>query len=140
MFGRRILVLVAVLMGLTALAASLAPAPRTLRQTPPAASTATPAPAPAAPASSPDTVTASLAAGPRARPRVVRAREGDIVQLDVSGNVVDTVVIPGLAVAVPIDPASPAQLQLFADAPGRYPISLLDSGRRLGVLRVSASS
>jgi hypothetical protein len=139
MFGRRILVLVAVLMGLTALAASLAPPPQRLRQGPrPPAATGTPTPATAAPAGTPGTVSASLRAG-RDPGQVVRAREGDIVELDVSGDVVDTVVIPGLALAEPIDPTSPAQIELFADEPGRYPIRLLDSGRRLGVLRVSAS-
>lgn len=141
MFGRRLLVLVAVLMGLTALAASLAPPPTS---GPGARPTASPSPGPpgaagaAPPASRPGaTVTARLSAAPAASPRQVDARRGDLVNLTVSGNVIDTVSIPGLSVLEPIDPESPAQLQLFADTPGRFPIRLLDSGRLLGTLRIS---
>jgi hypothetical protein len=140
MFGRRILVLVAVLMGLTALAASLAPPPQSVRraQRPPA-STPEAAPALAAPTGSPGTVTATLSADP-GPVRTIRAARGDTVQLDVSGDVVDTVVIPALGVAEPLSPGSPAQLELYADAPGRYAISLLESGRTVGALRISAAS
>ena len=138
MFGRRILVLVAVLMGLTALAASLAPPPESIRRgratpTPTPARTATPAPGAAATAS--DSVSARLRAG--GRPRTITAAQGDTVQIDVTGDVLDTVVIPGLAIAEPIDPESPAHVELYADAAGRYPIGLLDAGRRIGWLRIT---
>jgi hypothetical protein len=140
MLGRRLLVLVVVLMGLTALAASLAPPPERphgTRATP----TATPAPsASAAPAPAPQqegTVTARLSAARGAVPRDVTAALGDIVQLVVSGDVVDTVSIPGEAVLEPIDPDSPARVELYADTAGSYPIRLLDTGRRIGTLRIS---
>jgi hypothetical protein len=139
MFGRRILVLVAVLMGLTALAASLAPPPPAGRQgaieggpSP----TATPSAA-AAPPGDGATVSARLSAGTPAGPREVSAVRGDLVNLTVSGNVIDTVAIGGLPVLEPIAPDSPARVELYADKAGRFPIRLLDAGRRIGTLQVS---
>jgi hypothetical protein len=145
MFGRRILVLVAVLMGLTALAASLAPPPESVRR-PDAPATRSPGPgatsAPQAePAPAPNlrarTVTAHLYADRGIAPGRVTAAEGDTVQLQITGDVIDTVAIDGLAVMEPIDPDSPVQLELFADTPGRYPIRLLDADRRIGALRIT---
>jgi plastocyanin len=137
MFGRRILVLVAVLMGLTALAASLSPPPESLRQgrrTPAASPSPGVTPAPSAAAGR--TVAAHFAAAAR-QPQRITAAVGDTVDLTVTGDVLDTVVIPGLAVSEPVDRYSPAQVQLYADTPGRYPVRLLDAGRRIGVLRIT---
>jgi hypothetical protein len=61
---------------------------------------------------------------------------GDVVDLTITGDVIDTVSIPGLALTEPIAPDSPAQFNAFAFQPGSFPITLLDSGRRIGVLRV----
>jgi hypothetical protein len=142
MFARRLLVLVAVLMGLTALAASLSPPPGRDGRTPleTATPTATPAaPAPAASAAPPagEAVRARISASRASVPRDVRATEGELVDLVVSGDVVDTVAIDGLAVLEPIDPDSPVRVELYADRPGRFPIRLLDAGRRIGTLLVS---
>ena len=106
MFGRRILVLVAVLMGLTALAASLTPPPQPV----PRNRTATgPIPTPQAaepqPVAAARTVTARLSE--KGRPRTITARTGDMIELDVSGNTPDTVVIDDLAVSEPVAPDSP---------------------------------
>jgi hypothetical protein len=138
-FGRRILVLVAVLMGLTALAASLTPPPQPTQRNPAATG---PTPTPQAiepqPATAPRTVSARLSeAGP---PRTVSARTGDTIELDVSGSTPDTVVIDDLAVSEPVDPDSPAQVEIYADMPGSYPVLLLDSRRRIGALRITRSS
>jgi hypothetical protein len=141
MFGRRIVILVAVLMGLTALAASVAPPPDPTRRD--RAATPTPSPTPEPPA--PDTavsgvVSARLEVGPPGeRLTRVRAREGNTVVLDVSGDVVDAVVVGDLPVIEAIDPDSPAHLEVVVDAPGRYPIRLLDADREIGVLDVAAS-
>jgi hypothetical protein len=40
----------------------------------------------------------------------------------------------------PIDPASPAQIQLYAATAGVYPIRLLGSGQPIGVLQISPAS
>jgi hypothetical protein len=139
MFGRRLLILVAVLMGLTALAASLAPPPPEGGRGQPGAS---PSPAPPAaatpvPGDGGGTVTASISASGSAIPRKVTAVRGDLVDLTVSGDVIDTVSIARLGVLEPMDPGSPALVQLYADTPGRFPIRLLDAGRQIGTLLIS---
>jgi hypothetical protein len=140
MFGRRLLVLVAILMGLTALAASLAPPPPEGRQ---GQSERRPSPAPPAgatgapPIDGGGTVTAHLSAAPSAPPREVTAAHGDLVDLTVSGDVIDTVAISGMAVLEPMDPDSPARVELYADTPGRFPIRLVDGDRRIGTLLVT---
>jgi hypothetical protein len=141
MFGRRLAILVVVLMGLTALAASISPPPQPLPRE--ATSTPAPSPSPAATAT-PDpavsgVVVARMEIGPPGSPLArVRARAGETVMLEVSGDVVDAVGVGHLPVIEPIDPDSPAQLQIVTDAPGRYPVRLLDQGREIGVLDVSA--
>ena len=132
MYGRRLVIVVAIVMGLMALAASVAPPPQ---QHIDRGAGATPSPTAEPPSAGTGDVTARLQIGAAAPP--VRARVGQNVSLDVSGDVVDTVVIPGLGVLEPIDPASPAQIQLYASAAGRYPIRLLGSGRPVGVLEIS---
>jgi hypothetical protein len=138
-FGRRILVLVVVLMGLTALAASLTPPPQSLRRGgQPPSTAATPEAAQPAPTPAARSVTARLSAD--GRPRRIHARTGDTVTLDISAGAPDTVVIDDLAVSEPVDPDSPAHVELYADTAGRFPIVLLGSGRRIGALQVTSSS
>jgi hypothetical protein len=141
MFARRLLVLVAVLMGLTALAATLSPPPDRIGRGSTATATPTPAP-PAAPAATAPgraggVVRARISASRASVPRVVRAARDELVELVVAGDVVDTVAIDGLAVLEPIDPDSPARVELYADRAGEFPIRLLGAGRQIGTLRVS---
>jgi hypothetical protein len=139
MFGRRLVILVAVLMGLTALAASLTPPPQSLRRgAQPPRPAATPKATELAPAPAARTVTARLSAD--RRPRRISAHTGDTVTLDITAGAPDTVVIDDLSVSEPVDPASPAHVELYADTAGRFPILLLDSGRRIGTLRITGSS
>jgi hypothetical protein len=140
MFGRRLVILVAVLMGLTALAASVAPPPETARRD----RSASPTPAPTPSEAPPDravtgVVSARIEVGPDGgRPARVRARAGNTVVLDVTGDAVDAVVVDDLPVIEAIDPDTPAHLELQAPGPGRYPIKLLDADRQIGVLDVAA--
>jgi hypothetical protein len=139
MFGRRILVLVAVLMGLTALAASLTPPPQPQQRGGRAVSPSpTPVVAEPGPAAAARTVSARFSAD--GSPRRIDARTGDTIVLDVSAAEPDTVVIDDLAVSEPVDAESPAHVEIYADAPGRYPIELLDAGRRIGAVRITRSS
>jgi len=140
MLGRRLLVLMAVLLGLTALAAALAPRPTVTPQRGPL--TASPTPQPSASSPAPDasrvvtrTVDASVDAGRR---NVVRARAGDTIRLAVSGDILDAVELEGLDEIEPVEPGSPARFEFLADAPGRYPITLLDADRRVGMLDIRA--
>lgn len=129
MLARRLLILLAVLMGLTALAAGVAPR-RTL---PPGDEpSATPEAATAAPAQR--AVVRTLSADEPSGRKIV-VRRGRLVHLTVEGDVVDSVQLGDLEVQS-LDPDSPAQFELLADDPGNYPITLLDAQRRLGVLQV----
>lgn len=140
MFGRRLVILVAVLMGLTALAASVAPPPEPTRRERSASPTPTPTPPPAQPDSAVSgVVSARIEVAPEGGSLArVRARAGDTVVLDVSGDAVDAVVVGDLPVIEPIDPSSPAHLEIVAPAPGRYAIKLQDADRQIGVLDVTA--
>jgi hypothetical protein len=133
--GRRLVILVVVLMGLTALAASVAPPPENPRRG--ARETPTPSPAPATTmAADPDTISLSLEAGQD--PQQLRATVGEDVALEVSADVVDTVVIEGLDAVEAVAPDSAAHFDLFADRAGTYPIRLLDADRQIGELVISS--
>jgi hypothetical protein len=137
MAGRRLLLLVAILMGLTALAASVAPRDparerRNSAQAPPSP-TATPAPA----ASDARVLRRTLSAGEGARRRDIRVRVGDTLALTVRGDVVDSVQLGDLAVEA-VDPEAPAFFELRAETPGTHPIRLLGAERELGRLLIAA--
>ena len=147
MLGRRLLVLMAVLLGLTALTTALAPRPRvtspqatsTPRPTP---SAATPsarraaAPAPRRAQQPSHVVSRTIDASVGARPARVRARAGDTVRLVVRGDVLDAVELEGLDEIEPVEPGSPARFEFLAEAPGEHPIVLLDDERRVGLLDI----
>jgi hypothetical protein len=133
--GRRLVILVVVLMGLTALAASVAPTPEDPRRG--ARGTPTPSPPPATSAG--DLAAVSLYVDEGQQPQQVHATVGDDISLVVEADAVDTVVIDDLDAVRPVTPDSPAEFDLFADRPGTYSIRLLDSGRKLGDLVISAN-
>jgi hypothetical protein len=143
MLARRLLILIAVLMGLTALTAGLAPrqVEEEPQRTPP---TTTPAPQTAGPASPDDSVADELAepgvtqhvidAGPEAKPLRITARTGERVRITVEGDVLDSVEL-GDGVAIDqISPGAPASFELLPDKPGSYSITLVDAERRVGRL------
>lgn len=126
MLGRRFLILVAVLMGMTALAASLAPRQAvTPRERQEATSTPAPAGTPTLVTVQKE-VTTSLAD--------VTVNEGDLVELTISGPERDSVML--LERMDTIHPDSPARFSLLAGAPGEYPIELVEAGRRIGTLTI----
>src|SRR4051812_40647675 len=133
MLGRRFLLLVAVLMGLTALAASIAPREPLVRDD--ARRTVTPTPTPV------ETTADSTPLHDVKRTLVITAEpgrivvgEGDLVQLTVKGVELDSVTV--LDQIEPIERQSPAVFDLLADTRGQYPIELVDAGRRVGTLIV----
>jgi hypothetical protein len=126
MLGRRFLILVAVLMGLTALAASFAPRqPETREER--QASTPTPAPA-----GSPTVSTVYRSLGANEGETVLTVREGDLVELTVEGVEPDSVSVLGRIDAV--DPTTPARFSILADEAGEHPIELVDADRQIGQL------
>ena len=125
MLGRRFLILVAVLMGMTAVAASLAPrqpvSERERRQ-----ATATPTPGTSTLTTVVEELTTSDAD--------VTVNQGDLVELTISGPERDSVML--LDRMDTIDPESPARFSLLAGEPGEYPIELVEDGRQIGTLTI----
>jgi hypothetical protein len=139
MLGRRFLLLVAVLMGLTALAASIAPREPLIRDGGRRAATPTPTPAPTQAATTATPVhnvhrTLMITADPGR----ITVRQGDLLQLTVKGIELDSVSV--LDRVEPIERESPAVFSVLADTPGQYPIELVDAGRQVGTLVVRPAS
>ena len=130
MLGRRFLVLVAVLMGLTALAASVAPRERARD----GSQAGRASPVPPAPTGAPtlQTVRREISADETGQRIVVSA--GDLLALEVTGSELEAVRLLGEIDAVA--PNTPARFHLLADQAGEHVIELVDSGRRIGTLIV----
>jgi len=127
--GRRLLVLFAVLLGLTALVTSLAPRPTITR---PGLVQTTPTPTATPPA------TPAATSSPRAR---IRARVGDVLALTVKSNdVLDGVEIEEAGKLEPVEPGSPARFELLLDHRGELRVSLVDAERLIGVVLVSPAA
>jgi hypothetical protein len=131
--GRRFLLLVAVLMGLTALAASIAPREPLIQERDRRAATATPTATPQpVPAKALQPVERTIFTAEN--PARVAVREGQIIHLTVRGSEVDSVML--LDEIEPIEADSPAEFEVLADEPGEYPIELVDAERQIGTLVV----
>jgi hypothetical protein len=129
MLGRRFLVLVAVLIGLTVIAASLAP-----RQPAPSdqrAAEATPIPSPVAdgPATPPREVLST-----KGKPRRVTVDRGALLDLVVDGDELDSVSFEGEVEIVTEE--TNARFNVYADTPGQYEIRLVEADRPVGTLVV----
>jgi hypothetical protein len=127
--SRRLLLLAAVLMLLAALAASIAPRDLTQRDDPPPETTSLPAGT---------TVAREIPATSGAAPARINVSRGDLLQLEVSGDLLDEVLLERLDMIDPIEPSTPARFNLVIDAPaGSYPIRLVDADRRIGSIVIS---
>jgi hypothetical protein len=126
MAARRLLMLAAALLLLAALASALVP--RDDGADPPTAGTSLPAGR---------TVAEEIPAA-KGSDSQVEVRRGDLLELEVAGDVLDTVLIEQLDFLDAIEPTTPARFNLVIDAPaGTYPIRLVDADRRVGSLIVS---
>jgi hypothetical protein len=123
---RRLLVLAAVLLALMTLAAALAPQ----RTSAPLEQGESPVPAG-------QTTTRTISAAEGADTRVP-VRRGDVLTLEVEGDLLDAVLLERLNRMDPIEPTTPARFTLLVEAPaGIYPIRLLDADRRIGTIEIS---
>ena len=129
MLGRRFVLLVAVLLGLTAVAASLAPRQPAPRDQPAAQATPSPAPAGSGPV---ETLEETLST--RGKPRRIRVDRGALVELQVDGDELDSVSLEGEVEVVTEE--TNAIFNIYADTPGTYPIELVDANRIVGTLVV----
>jgi hypothetical protein len=139
-FGRRLIILVAVLMGLTALAASVAPQPDGGRRDR-AQSTPQPAPSPtpSPPAREAGVVSRHVDARRARTPVTISVPQGSTLELAVDVGGPETVALDDVDLQAAA-PGSPARFELLADTPGDIPLRLLEAERALGVVRVSAAS
>ena len=126
MLARRLLIIAAVLMGLVALAAGVAPR-EPVRDT-----TASPSPTPVA-ATPVAAIERTLDAA--ASDQQVTAQVGQTVVITVKSAELDSVSLGDLEVET-ADPQSPARFEWLADVPGSYPIRLLEADRTIGMLEV----
>jgi len=122
--ARRLLIVLAVLIGLTALAAGVTPRQPVVRE-----DGSRPAPDAEAPPSIERTLDAAET------DQRVRVSVGQTVVLIVESATLDTVSLAEYG-NEPVEPDSPARFELLADVPGGYAIELLESGRRIGTLEV----
>jgi hypothetical protein len=127
--ARRLLLLAAVLMLLTAVAASIAPRDLTREDDPaPAASSLPPG----------TTVAREIPAAAGAAPARVAVSRGDTLELEVYGDMLDTVLLERLDRLDAIEPTTPARFQILVEAPaGSYPIRLVEADRRIGSIVIS---
>jgi hypothetical protein len=129
MLVRRLLLLAAVLMLLTALAASIAPRDLTGGEEElPARSSLPPG----------RVVAREIPAAPGAAVARIAVNRGDTLELEVSGDLLDEVLLERLDMIDPIEPTTPARFNLLIDAPaGSYPIRLIGADRRIGSIVVN---
>ena len=123
---RRVAILFAVLIVLTAVAPRRDPNPESGPTTP----------APATPAR--EDVTAAVRKT-LPRDRVVRARVGDNIELTVTAREPDSATIDALGLTDSAIPGAPAQFSFRANRAGTFPVMLTLSGRRAGRVVVSAA-
>ena len=138
MLGRRLLVVFAVLLGLTALATALAPRPTVrdgARVEP--SSTPTPTPAPERSETKSRRIERTISADSGRKRARVRARVGDVLMLTVDGDVYDGVEITALGKLEPIEPGSPARFEMLLERRGELRVSLVDAKRLIGLVVVS---
>jgi hypothetical protein len=127
MAGRRLLLFVVLLLVIGAMASATVPRERRAPAQPPLP--ATPQLEPAA-----GVVEARLPAR-----RSVRAKVGDVVQIDVRATADDVAEVASLGVSEPVGPGIAAQLVFDADQAGRFPVTLRDTGRKIGTVVVRAA-
>jgi hypothetical protein len=126
MAGRRLLLFVVLLIAIGAVANATVP-----REPKPPVRKPTPTPAP------PQANPAASVVDARLPGRSdVRARVGDVVQLEVTHNAEDVVQVLALGLSEPVEPGIAAQLVFDADRPGRFAVTLRDAQRRVGTIDV----
>jgi hypothetical protein len=125
MAGRRLLLFVVLLIAIGAVANATVPREQD-------APVRKPTPTPAPPQARPAAVVDARLPGRSD----VRARVGDIVQLEVTHDAEDVVQVLSLGVSEPVEPGIAAQLVFDADRPGRFAVTLRDAQRRVGTIDV----
>jgi hypothetical protein len=124
MAGRRLLLFIVLLLVVAAIASAIAPREEDSARRPVE-------PAVVTPATAARVVEAVLPGDKR-----VRARVGDIVQIEVQHSAQDEVQILALGLSEPVEPGIAAQMVFDADREGRFAVTLRDAARRVGTVEV----
>jgi hypothetical protein len=134
MAARRLIAVMLVLLFLSSLAAALAPVEPQRDETSTSSTTTETAPEPALAGG--ELVRERLVADPRDPPRI-KASVGDQLQLRVTSRRAATLELVGLGPTEDVDPAAPAFFDILLDRKGTFPIKELESGEKVGEIRVS---
>jgi hypothetical protein len=120
--ARRMLLFAAVLLLLATLAAGIAPRPP-LPPPPPSSLPADPRT---------DGTVERVISADGARRASISVRRGEILRLQVSGKLLDSVLLDGLDQMEAVEPLTPARFELLAERAGTYPIRLVEADRQIG--------
>ena len=140
MLLRRLLVLVVLLLVLLAVANAVAPRETTRAPAPRPVTTPSPPVAEPVPPAGSDTVQLTLSGLKPGARNVVRTQVGELVHLVVTGREPGSVELSGYDLIEPVDAASPAEFDFFADRAGTFAVRLLESGVLVGRLRVKPTA
>jgi hypothetical protein len=142
--ARRLLILLLVLLGISTLAAALAPVRSSKDKTTSETTTTSTASSPAqtapaaaqAPAPAAGLFRVTIAADPKKISRVV-LYVGEELQLTVNSGLFDQIAIPELGEVEPVSPDGPAQFDLLLVRAGDYAVRLVDARKKVAVLEVN---
>lgn len=133
MLARRLLLVAAVLLGLTLVVTALAPPPSpspTPTNTAPSGGAEAPADA--------ELEAVEVTLDTNDGQRDVEVAEGDIVRLVVTSDEPDSIELRGFGLVRHVARDTPAEFEVYADEAGEYPLILLGPETTIGTLRVTA--
>jgi hypothetical protein len=135
MVARRLLILLLVLLGISTLAAALAPvkSPNDAKTT----ETTTTATTPAAPPPKSAGLFKYTIDADSKKLKVVELYVGEELQLTVTSHLLDQISIPELGEVEPVSPDAAAKFDLLLDEAGDYAVRLVDENRLVGRLQVN---
>lgn len=122
---RRVLLLFALVLGLSAVVASLAPPPEESRDDERGTDTTVAASPPAPGPAMPRMPVRIAARGPKAPPVTRRVRQGSSFRLEVPVREPGDVVVDQLGLRQSADPRTPAQFYVLASPPGSYEVAFV---------------
>lgn len=139
MAARRLVIVLVVMLGISALAAALAPVQRDRNATTETTTQPIAPPPIEEPGSGGRLLEATIDAD-SGRITVVPLGAGDELQLRVRSKLLDQISIPELGQVQAVSPDAAASFDLLLDEPGNYAVRLVDENRLVGRLEVSPAA
>jgi hypothetical protein len=138
MAARRLLIVLLILLGISTLAAALAPPSTERTDTEPATTQAAPPPIEQVGVDNGRLLKATIDADDE-KVTVVPLRVGDQLALQVRSKLADQVEIPAFGQIAAVSRDAAASFDLLLEEPGAYNVKLVEAGRVVGRLEVSAA-